>query len=1326
MKISKRPIDDDSDDDWKAQRQLQDVKTYAAYFDEDTVGPVPQPGILRAPFSNMTFIVIMLKDGLTPEQHDEVKNALVAVENIQNPPYTDSNQTRYPTSSPSTKGTLPSSVYTFANRTSNLLPTNCMHFSIGFSQNLWVNKWKMGSTPKGLLAFTDWDNKYDDQRKPFQDLPPSDPLRKKYYDGTQYSIPAEKERSDICIQLKSSSRSLIDRVCAHALLLLHPYCELFAVGHGTVKQRNPLGFYDAASLAQFTASPTLDCGPVVRAWNSECADARAQRAKYGDQYVDLGRIPTIFIGDEEEEVDPQSVNGTFGVLCHFVFDMNGWNNLTVVDQGKVFGRTKEDSTFFVSADDPLKGTLNQQLPHSHIVRTHIRGQKVLKSERGTCPFQWLRPSEHQNNRFDDDGKQQTVEASSVPMQMYRQSAGYQYADGEQGLMFFGYARDCHLMNTMFERMIGQQSTFPHWPEMEQKLDPVIGTDPETKQKYYRVDQLLWFAKATQCEYYYFPNLQELLSLSKWPNTAMPTPTKLSFPVAGYVEDGSSTMSDGIRRFTNILSEQMLERKEDDDAASDIGGYPYPTTIRDGVMQGDPLREWMLALVKTNIGVVWKQRTAKAPKSMEGVNVVIVGAGMSGLCAGLELRKLGVNVTILEASDTVGGRVKTLRFPDGNHAEGGAMRLPGSPNPKERTVSHWLTDFYVDYFDLEVAPFKNDDGNALQKVYTERVFTESEIAGKFAEWAAKDFAGWRAQIEKGITHLKNESSGSHEAKQLQLAILKAIKNPLDYLSKAEDVVKQALTLPLRKIAEEYKKMPKTAPNYEKYIKMTERVWDEWVRMWSKYSVAGFLQREATKEELDFLTKVGLPTAEFSFTGLRPWPHVAVRAFEAFAYTPSLEAVSLPEFLRDSLGDWWEDPMHTLRDGMDVLPRSFVDPNLWGPQCQSNEQMTLAEQVVYCNEVFKVDYSAAAQGGKITVHARHTITQRKLDYECDYCIVSVPLPIVEYFEFEPALSLIKQEAIRSTQYMSSTKVCLEFRERFWAVDVEKGEEFHRPALPDGVRIDGGHSLTSAISSQIVYPTPTDYVPKGDQPFVEWDFSDTQHFDDDSKSGILVSYTWNKQAERLAAFDENTAMRTVLRDIADLHSAARYPNDDINRKQYRKQIMELFSAGKIQAWSRDPLTAGAFVLWGPFQEVDYLRNLRSWPEGIIKFADCKNSKDLLEAAKLAFTASDRDQIKECIMALSSKLEAELNVKGVDDTKDDEVEVEVEVEAAQARLDGMKRKLSMLQDKKIYFCGEAISWCNGWIQGALESALLTSYQLFDNYQTQQNEDYFPLESRK
>ncbi|MFL6192526.1 MAG: NAD(P)/FAD-dependent oxidoreductase [Thermoanaerobaculia bacterium] len=43
---------------------------------------------------------------------------------------------------------------------------------------------------------------------------------------------------------------------------------------------------------------------------------------------------------------------------------------------------------------------------------------------------------------------------------------------------------------------------------------------------------------------------------------------------------------------------------------------------------------------------------------EGGKVVIVGAGMSGLCCALRLQEKGIPFTILEASDGVGGRVRT--------------------------------------------------------------------------------------------------------------------------------------------------------------------------------------------------------------------------------------------------------------------------------------------------------------------------------------------------------------------------------------------------------------------------------------------------------------------------------------------------------------------------------------------------------------------------------------------------------------------------------------------------------------------------------------------
>ena len=59
------------------------------------------------------------------------------------------------------------------------------------------------------------------------------------------------------------------------------------------------------------------------------------------------------------------------------------------------------------------------------------------------------------------------------------------------------------------------------------------------------------------------------------------------------------------------------------------------------------------------------------------NVIVVGAGMAGLVAAMELKRAGHKVTILEASTSVGGRVWTLREPVRGQSEG----LPESePHP----------------------------------------------------------------------------------------------------------------------------------------------------------------------------------------------------------------------------------------------------------------------------------------------------------------------------------------------------------------------------------------------------------------------------------------------------------------------------------------------------------------------------------------------------------------------------------------------------------------------------------------------------------------------
>jgi monoamine oxidase len=59
--------------------------------------------------------------------------------------------------------------------------------------------------------------------------------------------------------------------------------------------------------------------------------------------------------------------------------------------------------------------------------------------------------------------------------------------------------------------------------------------------------------------------------------------------------------------------------------------------------------------------------------LEGVTVLVAGAGLAGLTAARDLTAMGAQVTVVDARDRVGGRVHTIRqgFSSGQHAEAGA-------------------------------------------------------------------------------------------------------------------------------------------------------------------------------------------------------------------------------------------------------------------------------------------------------------------------------------------------------------------------------------------------------------------------------------------------------------------------------------------------------------------------------------------------------------------------------------------------------------------------------------------------------------------------------
>jgi monoamine oxidase len=78
------------------------------------------------------------------------------------------------------------------------------------------------------------------------------------------------------------------------------------------------------------------------------------------------------------------------------------------------------------------------------------------------------------------------------------------------------------------------------------------------------------------------------------------------------------------------------------------------------------------------------------------DVIVIGAGLAGLAAARELTRQGLSVTVLEASDRVGGRVRDLTLPGGQVIELGAQWVgPGHTHVRELAVELGLDLVDVD-------------------------------------------------------------------------------------------------------------------------------------------------------------------------------------------------------------------------------------------------------------------------------------------------------------------------------------------------------------------------------------------------------------------------------------------------------------------------------------------------------------------------------------------------------------------------------------------------------------------------------------------------------
>lgn len=101
-----------------------------------------------------------------------------------------------------------------------------------------------------------------------------------------------------------------------------------------------------------------------------------------------------------------------------------------------------------------------------------------------------------------------------------------------------------------------------------------------------------------------------------------------------------------------------------------------------------------------------------------MKVCIIGAGVAGLTAAFELSPFGFDITLIEATERIGGRVMTHYFDQDKklYGELGAMRIP---------QTHKYTMHYIDKFNLEVEPFPQSSPETFIYVKGVRVRNDSD-------------------------------------------------------------------------------------------------------------------------------------------------------------------------------------------------------------------------------------------------------------------------------------------------------------------------------------------------------------------------------------------------------------------------------------------------------------------------------------------------------------------------------------------------------------------------------------------------------------------------
>jgi monoamine oxidase len=549
-----------------------------------------------------------------------------------------------------------------------------------------------------------------------------------------------------------------------------------------------------------------------------------------------------------------------------------------------------------------------------------------------------------------------------------------------------------------------------------------------------------------------------------------------------------------------------------------------------------------------------------PKTLSPKKVLVVGAGIAGLTAGMLLKHAGHQVTIIEANgNRIGGRIKTFRvspelagksapFVDPlQYAEAGAMRLPDF---------YPLTLALIDKLGLKRRLFFNVDikpGTGNQNSPVPPVVYQSFTG---AQWSNRsDKTAFRAPEVSNRTWI---NTNDQQVRRAEYAVKPALINEGFGVPAAEvnTTAGQLLDNALDPVRDYYSVRNADGTRVNKPVADWIDGWARLIYDFDGYSMGGFLTEYAKLSDrtIDLIGTLENLTSRISLSFMhnfltRSLVSAQVIYWEIEGGTAQLPYALLP-LVRDEIR----------------MNRRMIQLDYWIPGSTS-PNVSESGPHVWVKTV-------SESGGDDSVSG--TPGPEEEIFTADVAIVTVPFAALRHVEVSPLFSYGKRRAVIELHYDSATKVLLEFRHRWWEFSEEdwkrelnaikpglydKYQEIDKEPAPQTV---GGGSVTDGPNRFIYFPS---------------------HPVENSEGGVvLASYSWSDDASRWDSMDDKERYAYALRGMQEL---------------YGRRIEAFYAdRGQTQSWLRNRYAFGEAAVFAPRQLTELQPSIPT-PEGPVHFA-------------------------------------------------------------------------------------------------------------------------------